>query len=148
MTCQDYKDLMMAYLDNELNETDKRRFEEHLASCAHCAREMEEFKRLKEMTDGIALAEPENRVWNQYWGNVYNRMERGVGWVISSVAAILLLVYGGFIAIERLIEDPALSILLKAGLLALLGGSAILFVSALRERIYFWSRDRYKDVRR
>jgi predicted anti-sigma-YlaC factor YlaD len=148
MTCQDNKDLMMAYLDNELNETDKRKLNEHLASCPVCTREMEEFKRLKVMTEGIALAEPEDRIWDQYWGNVYNRAERGIGWVISSVAAILLLVYVGFIAIERLIEDPTLSILLKIGLLALLGGLAILFVSVLRERIYFWSRDRYKDVRR
>jgi predicted anti-sigma-YlaC factor YlaD len=148
MTCRDCKDLMMACLDNELNETDRRRFEEHLASCPHCAREMEEFKRLKQMTDGMALAEPEDRVWERYWGNVYNRMERGLGWIVSSVAAILLLIYGGFMAIESLIEDPKLSILLKVGLLALLGGLAILFVSVLRERIYFWSRDRYRDVRR
>jgi hypothetical protein len=148
MTCQECKDLMMACLDNEMKETDKRKFEEHLVSCVQCAREMEEFKRLKCVTDEIALAEPEDRVWDQYWGNVYNRMERGVGWTIFSVAAILLLIYGGFWAIEELIVDPHLSILCKAGLLALLGGVAILFVSVLRERIYFWGRDRYKDVRR
>jgi anti-sigma factor RsiW len=148
MTCQDSKDFMMAYLDGELSEADRRRFEEHVASCRKCAGEMEEFKSLKVMTDEIALAEPEDRVWNQYWGNVYNRMERGAGWIVSSIAAILLLIYGGFMAIEWLIEDPALSMLLKAGLLALLGGLAVLFVSVLRERIYFWSRERYKDVRR
>ena len=56
MTCRDCKDLMMAYLDNEVNETDKRNFEEHLASCVQCAREMAEFKRLKRVTDGVALA--------------------------------------------------------------------------------------------
>ncbi len=148
MTCQDCKDLMMACLDNEMNEDDRRRFEEHLAGCAACAREMEEFRRLKQVTDGIALAEPEERVWQQYWGNVYNRLERGVGWAILSVAGILLLMYGGFVAIEKLIEDPALSIILKVGLLALLGGLAILFVSVLRERFYFWSRERYREVRR
>jgi hypothetical protein len=38
--------------------------------------------------------------------------------------------------------------LFKVGLLVLLVGLAILFVSVLRERIYFWKRDRYKDVRR
>jgi len=27
-------------------------------------------------------------------------------------------------------------------------GLAILFVSVVRERIFFWSKDRYKDVRR
>ena len=114
MTCRDCKDLMMACLDNEMNETDKRKFEEHLGSCVQCAREMEEFKKLKCVTDGIALAEPEDRVWDQYWGNVYNRMERGIGWVIFSVAAILLLIYAGFLAIERLIADPGLSILFES----------------------------------
>ena len=148
MTCQDYKDLMMAYLDDELSEEQKRAFEEHLASCADCAKKMREFKKLKQMTDAVAFVEPEDRMWNQYWGNVYNRIERGIGWVLFSVAAIALLIYGGFQAIENIIDDPAIGLLMKIGMLALLGGLAILFVSVLRERIYFWSKDRYKDVRR
>jgi predicted anti-sigma-YlaC factor YlaD len=148
MTCQDYKDLMMAYLDDELDEVQRRTFEEHLAACSHCAKEMEEFKKLKQMTDSVKLLEPEDRVWDQYWGNVYNRAERGIGWIVFSVSAILLLIYGGFRAIEHLVEDPTVSILLKVGLLALLCGLVILFVSVLRERIYFWSKDRYRDVRR
>ena len=36
MTCQDYKDSMMAYLDNELNDEQLRAFEAHLASCPKC----------------------------------------------------------------------------------------------------------------
>jgi TRAP-type C4-dicarboxylate transport system permease small subunit len=64
------------------------------------------------------------------------------------VAAILLTIYGGFKAIEELITDPTVGLLLKIAMLALLVGLAILFVSVLRERIFFWSKDRYKDVRR
>jgi hypothetical protein len=109
---------------------------------------MEEFKKLKQITEGVALVEPEDRLWQHYWGGVYNRIERGIGWVVFSVAGILLLIYGGFTAIEKVIDDPTVSVLLKVGLLALLAGLAILFVSVVRERIYFWSRDRYKDVRR
>jgi len=41
-----------------------------------------------------------------------------------------------------------LGYLLKIALLALTAGLAILFVSVLRERLYFWSKDRYRDVRR
>ncbi len=148
MTCQEYKDLMMAYLDNELDEQQKCVFERHLASCPDCAREMEEFARLKQMTDDVEFIEPEDRLWQRYWHGVYNRIERGVGWVIFSLAAILLVIYGGFAAIEKVIEDPGVSVLLKVGLLALLVGLAVLFVSVVRERIYFWSKDRYKDVRR
>jgi hypothetical protein len=64
------------------------------------------------------------------------------------VAAILLTIYGGFKLIEELIKDATIGMLLKAGLLALIVGLAILFVSVLRERLYFRQRDRYKDVRR
>ena len=148
MTCQDYKDSMMAYLDNELDDEQKRAFEAHLASCPKCTQELEEFKRLKQITDSVELAEPEDRIWQQYWGGVYNRVERGIGWVVFSVAGILLLIYGGFTAIENVITDPGVGLLLKIGLLALQAGLAILFVSVIRERIYFWSKDRYKDVRR
>ena len=148
MTCQDYKDSMMAYLDNELNDEQKRAFEAHLASCPRCTQELEEFKSLKQITDGVELVEPEDRLWQQYWGGVYNRIERGIGWVVFSVAGILLLIYGGFTAIENVITDSSVSVLLKVGLVALLVGLAILFVSVVRERIFFWSKDRYKDVRR
>ncbi len=148
MTCQDHRDLMMAYLDNELDEEQKRAFEEHLAGCPDCTRELAEFRKLKKMTDCVAFVEPEDRIWDQYWNNVYNRIERGAGWILFSLAAIALLIYGGFQCIEEIIEDHAIGVLMKVGLLALLGGVAILFVSVLRERVFFWSRDRYKDVRR
>ena len=148
MTCQDHKDLMMAYLDDELNDEQKRAFEAHLASCGDCARDLEEFRKLKQMTDCVALAEPEDRVWDEYWNHLYNRIERGTGWILFSVAAIALLIYGGFELVETIIEDRTVSILAKVGVLALVGGLAVLFVSVLRERIYFWGRDRYKDVRR
>jgi predicted anti-sigma-YlaC factor YlaD len=148
MTCHDYKDLMMGYLDDELSDEQRHRFEEHLAGCPECAGELEEFKRLKAITDEVTLAEPEDRIWQDYWGGVYNRIERGVGWILFSVAAILLTIYGGFRAIEEIIRDPEIELVFKLGLLALLAGLVILFVSVLRERIYFWKRDRYKDVRR
>jgi len=148
MTCQDHKDLMMAYLDDELNDEQKVAFELHLASCADCAKDLEEFRKLKRMTDCVALAEPEDRVWDQYWNHLYNRIERGTGWILFSVAAIALLIYGGFELVETIIENRTVGVLAKIGVLALVGGLAILFVSVLRERVYFWSRDRYKDVRR
>ncbi len=64
------------------------------------------------------------------------------------MAAILLTIYGGFKLIEDIIKDATVAMLLKFGLLALIEGLAILFVSVLRERLHFWQKDRYKDVRR
>lgn len=148
MTCDDHKDLMMSYLDNELSDEQRQQFEEHLAGCGECASELEEFKKLKAITDEVTLVEPEDRIWREYWDGIYNRIERGVGWILFSVAAILLTIYGGFKVIEELIKDPTVGMILKIGLLALIAGIAILFVSVLRERLYFWKKDRYKDVRR
>ena len=148
MACDDHKDQLMGYLDNELSDDQRRRFEEHLAGCPDCARELDEFRRLKAITDEVDLVEPEDRIWQDYWSSIYNRIERGIGWIIFSVAGIALTIYGGFRAIEELIRDPKVATTLKIGLLALIVGLAILFVSILRERLYFWKRDRYKDVRR
>ncbi len=148
MACEDYKDLMMGYLDEELSAEQIRRFEEHLATCKQCSSQLQEFRQLKAITDQMTLIEPEDRLWQQYWDGIYNRVERGIGWIIFSVAAILLTIYGGFKAIEDLITDPTVGLLLKVAMVALLVGLAILFVSVLRERIFFWSKDRYRNVRR
>ena len=148
MTCHDWKDLMMGYLDNELDDEQKRRFEEHLAGCRECADEIKEFKHLKAITDEVTLVEPEDRIWQDYWSGIYNRIERSLGWIIFSVSAILLAIYGGFKLIETIVTDATVGMFLKIGLLTLVVGLAILFVSVLRERIYFWSKDRYRNVRR
>lgn len=148
MTCHDYKNVMMGYLDNELEPEQKETFEEHLASCPECKSELQEFKRLKQITDEVSLVEPEDKIWEQYWSSIYNRIERNTGWIVFSLAAILLLIYGGFKAIEEIIKDPTVDIILKAGLLALIAGLAILLVSVFREKLYFRKKDRYKDVRR
>ena len=148
MTCHDYKDLLMGYLDNELSNEQRNRFEEHLAGCPECAGELKEFRKLKAITDEVTLVEPEDRIWQDYWNGVYNRIERSIGWIIFSVSAILLAIYGGFKLIEEIVTDATVGMLLKLGLLALIVGLAILFVSVLRERIYFWSKDRYRNVRR
>jgi predicted anti-sigma-YlaC factor YlaD len=138
----------MGYLDEELSDKEKNRLEEHLKECSMCTAELQEFRKLKQITDEVALVEPEDKIWRAYWSNVYNRTERCLGWILFSVAAILLLIYAGFKGIEQIWQDPTVGILLKIGLLVLIIGLAILLVSVLRERCYFYKKDRYKDIRR
>lgn len=148
MTCHDYKDLMMGYLDNELSNEQRRQFEEHLTGCPECKAELKEFRKLKAITDEVTLVEPEDKIWQDYWSGIYNRIERSVGWIVFSISAILLAIYGGFKLIEDIITDSSVGILLKAGLLVLIAGLAILLVSVSRERLHFWQKDRYRNVRR
>ncbi len=148
MTCHDYRDLLMGYLDDELTDEQRNRFETHLSGCASCQAELREFKKLKSITDEVTLVEPEDKVWQDYWCGIYNRIERNLGWILFSISGILLMMCVGFKLIEAIVRDPTIGMLLKAGLLALIAGLAILFVSALRERLYFWGKDRYRNVRR
>ncbi len=148
MTCDKYRDLLMGYLDNELTDKDRTAFEKHLAECPGCTDELKQFRKLKAITDEVTLVEPEDKIWREYWGGIYNRIERGIGWIIFSVAAILLTIYGGFKLVEAIVNDPKVGTMLKVGLVALITGLAILLVSVMRERLYFWKHDRYRNVRR
>ena len=148
MACDKYKDLMMGYLDDELTAEQRKEFENHIAANSECAAEFEEFKKLSELTETLRLSEPEDKVWEEYWSVSYNKYERNLGWIMFSVAAILLLIYGGFKMIEEVISDPNIGLLLKGGLLVLIVGLAIMFVSILRERLFIRKKDRYDDVTR
>jgi anti-sigma factor RsiW len=44
MTCRELADFVMSYLDGELDATQRRRFEDHLAECAECVRFLREYR--------------------------------------------------------------------------------------------------------
>lgn len=148
MKCDHMKNLMMAFLDDEISGEEKTLFINHMRQCDVCAAEFEEFKKLKEVTDSMKLVEPEEKVWREYWSGIYNRIERSSGWILFSIGVIILLCYAGYKAVESLIADPDLDMFVKIAIFALIGGFSILLVSALRERLFFWKKDRYRYVRR
>ena len=148
MNCNEYKDLLTAYLDNELSDEQKAGLEKHLQTCQSCKVELDEFRKLISITDEITLMEPEDKLWESYWSGTYNRCERGIGWILFGIASIALMIYCGFKFVEAIVEDPTIGVMLKIGILAMIAGLAILFVSVLREKLFFWKNDRYKDVRR
>lgn len=147
MKCEQAKPLIMAFLDGEIEEKERRALERHLQSCYACAKELEDFRQLKQLTEGVTLMEPEDRIWQEYWSRVYNRIERGAGAVLLALSAAALLIFAGFRAVEGLIRDPSLALSLKVAILAGIAGLALLLVSIIRERLYFWKRDRYRFVR-
>lgn len=147
MKCEEAKPLIMALLDGEIEEAQKRLLKRHLQSCYACAKELEEFRQLKELTEGVTLMEPESRIWQEYWSRVYNRIERALGAVLLAVSAAALLIFAGFKLVEGLIKDPSLALSLKVAILAGIAGFVLLLVSVARERWYFWKRDRYRFVR-
>jgi predicted anti-sigma-YlaC factor YlaD len=149
MSCEQFGPIMTAYLDGELPPAERERLERHLAACEGCARKLAELAALKEDLAMIRFKEPSDPELERYWSSIYNRLERGAGWILLSVGAIILLCYGAFRLVEGIIKDPKVAIVLKVGVVALVFGVVILFVSLLRERLAVRKVDKYsREVER
>lgn len=146
MDHQKIKELISSYHDNQLSEDQKRMIEDHVRQCEECRRELEEMGQFEEVMQKMELKQPPEEIWQVYWTSVYNRLERRIGWILLSIGAIIMLFFGGYKAIEGIIEDPTTPLIFKVGILAALGGLAILLVSIGRERIFVRKRERYKEV--
>ena len=143
---QRIKELISSYIDGELSEAQKKSVEDHLKECPECQKEFEEMKKLEEVMSQMELRKPPKETWQVYWSSVYNRLERSIGWILFSIGAIILLFFGGYKAVEGIIQDQTISLLLKVGILAAMAGLVVLLVSLLRERLFVRKRERYKEV--
>jgi predicted anti-sigma-YlaC factor YlaD len=148
MTDDAFKPLLMGYLDHELTELEVLRMEEHLKECASCAAELEEFRRLKEVTQNMRVVMPDDKYWEMYWSNIYNRLERRVGWILLSLGSILLTSYGLYYIIARLLLQGNIPLVVRIGVVALVVGLCTLVVSVLRERVFFSKSDKYERIKR
>ena len=81
-------------------------------------------------------------------GGVYRRMERGLGWILLSAGAIPLLLYGGWQFASDWFTNDAVPLWLRIAGGAMGAGVIILFVSVLRETLFFRKNERYKDIER
>jgi len=148
MADDSFKPLLMGYLDRELSESEVARVEEHLRECRDCSEELGEFRRLKEVTHNMRLIMPNDKTWEDYWSHVYNRLERRVGWVLTSIGAILILSYGLTMLAEELLFRSGIPVIVRIGVLALTVGLCTLLVSVLRERIFLSKSDKYERIKR
>jgi hypothetical protein len=140
--------LIMASIDGELSGGERgeleRLLDEHPALRVEWAR----FQRVKEVTEAMALRPAPEEVWSDYWASVYSRLERGIGWILFSLGAIVLLSYGAWTGVRELIADATMPWFMKVSLLALTVGTVVLLVSVVREKAFVGRRQRYKDVER
>lgn len=148
MSCERYQLLMMGYLDGELSPAEQTEFLQHLEACPACEEELRQHRQLKEITGRMRFIEPEDRLWELYWSNVYNRLERKVGWVLFSIGAVLLLSYATFQLLEEMFLHEGISWSVRIGVISLIVGFYTLLASVIRERIAIRRSDRYEDIKR
>jgi ferric-dicitrate binding protein FerR (iron transport regulator) len=139
---------MMAALDGELSGEERAELQRVLAEDGELRIEWERLERVKEATEEMRYREPPEETWEHYWVSVYNRLERGLGWVLVSIGALVLIGYGAWHAIAGLLAESAMPGYIKMAIFLALFGALILLFSVAREKLFVRKGDRYKEVQR
>jgi anti-sigma factor RsiW len=145
---RDWSPYVSAYLDDELEPAERRAFEEELARDPGLRKEVEEVQRMKSVVGGMRLRELPDDAWDHYRERIYNRLERKVGWILLSIGAAVLVGYGLYELVVFLVSAAELAWWIRAAIGAVCLGLAVLLISVIRERIFVWKRDPYKEVER
>ncbi len=145
---QRYEHLLLKVIDGAASAAEEQEFFAHIQSCPDCRKEYGEFQDLEQFMSIVKLKDLSEDARNAYWHSLYNRLERGIGWVLLSLSVILLLGFAGFMLIKEFITNPTVSVILKIGVCGVLFGLIALLVSVLKERLFIKKYDKYsKEVK-
>ena len=144
MECARHRELMMASLDGEICAEDRAALEAHLAECPDCRRQFEDLRKVSELVDEIELPRPSEEDMMKYWPSVYAKIERGAGWSLLVIGAVIWIGYGVFL----FITDPSVGSLTKFLIALPVVGLLVLLISVIRERMTVGRTERYKEVER
>jgi hypothetical protein len=136
------------YLDGDITTEEQTELNSILISDSELKKEFDEQVRIKEVLKKMKLKNPSVEVWDSYWLGVYNRLERGLAWILVSIGAIILIAYGAYEAISEMLKDTSTPGIVKIGISALITGGVILLFSVLREKLFTRNHDKYKEIQR
>ena len=140
--------LMMAVLDGECTDAERRELDTILAVRPDLAADWVRLRRVKEVTMTMDLARPPEEVWDGYRRSVLHRTERAVAWVLIAVGGGVLAATSLWLWVESWLASD-LPVFVKLAIGTVMVGVALLIVSVLRERLFLSRRDPYsKEVLR
>ena len=140
--------LMELALEGELSAEEKKEFDDLLRNNPKLEAEFSEQKKIKEVLMNMSIKNPGKEFWDGYWVSIYNRIERGIAWVLISISAIVIAGYGIYEAITNLLAETNIPVFMKFAIIVLAIGITILVFSLLREKITVSKKDKYKEIQR
>ncbi len=111
--CDDFAADLVAYLDGELGDADRARIEAHLGTCLACRRELEQFRRLRALIDGVRPLDLSTDFADRMWqrldplpARAPRRRTRAVLWAAPTLAAAAALALVWYSQVARLGNAP------------------------------------------
>jgi ferric-dicitrate binding protein FerR (iron transport regulator) len=142
--------MMMAALDEECSEAERRELEALVAARPELADEWARLKRLKEVTVTLEVRQPPREIWDSYRVTVLHRTERSVAWMLIVLGIAVLGIGALWRALDAMFANWAeIPLEVRIGGSALAAGVVVLIVSIVRERLTLHRRDPYsKEIER
>jgi hypothetical protein len=140
--CELIREKLSAYLDGELMQQESQRVTVHLRDCPACRTIYDDFRRMRDDIQRLEFPQPSAEQWRTVMGGFAFKTTRGAGWLLWIGGVVVLLAYG----LYEFIRDPSIHAAERVGVLALILGSVLLFLTVLIERISAYGTDKYKDV--
>lgn len=148
MKCDEIEIKVSAYADGELSAEEQQSVERHLEGCPACREELERHRRVGAEVEKLVFSGPQDELMDRYEGHLYARMERGFGWILLSLGAILLAGAGAWLLVQEVLLNPEIPLIVRVGVGTGTLGLVILAVGALRQRLFTYKRDKYTGVER
>lgn len=138
--------LLAKAVDGELTQKESIDLQKLLAAHPELQNELASMKSLKETTMSMKFKQLPEETWDRYWAGVYARMERGFAWLLVSIGGAILLAFGAYNAAISFMHDESIPFLIKLAIGVVALGTAILFISVLREKWFVHKSDKYREV--
>jgi anti-sigma factor RsiW len=135
------EELLSGYLDRALTQGEQQRVQVHLEDCAACGALLAELTALRETAMTTEFLIPADDQWDERPRGGFSRVLRGGGWL---VLIGWLIAVAGFAAWQVATAPESLTekLLIFGGV----SGGAMLFLSALVDRLRALPGDRYRRV--
>jgi uncharacterized membrane protein len=140
--------LMEKYFENELSSEEEDFFLSQLSHNENLRKEFEDQKKIKEILNKMKMKDPSSELWDGYWEKTYNRIQRGLGWLAIFVGALILLAFASIEFVNQLYSDNTTPIVIKIGIVFFVFGFLVLIFSIIREKIFIFKSDKYKEIQR
>ena len=140
--------LMEKYFENEISTEETLEFENLLKNNNDFKIEFEEQKKIKEVLKKMNLKNPSEELWDSYWENIYNKLERSLGWLAFFMGALILIGFASIEFVNQLYNDNSSPLIVKIGIVSLVLGLLVLLFSVIREKYFTNKNDKYKEIQR